>query len=373
MTQTDAARLIAVLREPATASGLDGKQWSELIGVARKANLLGTLAERLNDAGVVADHDADRHLRGARQLGMRQRRSVLWEAHCLEAALGDLQVPIMLLKGAAYVMSGHAISQGRLFGDIDILVPRTELGAVESRLMLNGWVGAKSHAYDQRYYREWMHELPPMVHLRRGTVLDVHHTILPLTARNAPDPDQIIARAVPLAGLPALSVPCPEDLLIHSITHLVHEGELHNGLRDLNDIDGMVRSFGQAAGFWTRLTQYAAGNDLAWPVCFGLRLARRLYGTPVPDAVMAELSPTGRLARPAGWREAVYVQALEPQPEGGRAATTAAQWLVYARAHALRMPLHLLVYHLGRKALLRFGMTGGIRAPARGPGLDDRR
>lgn len=368
----DAIRLVAVLGDPSAARGLDGSEWSELVAAARAANLLGTLAERLKDAGISADRHADRHLEGSRQLGMRQRRSVLWEAHCLQAALGDLQVPIVLLKGAAYVLSGHTASQGRLFGDIDILVPRSELGAVESRLMLSGWVGVKTHAYDQRYYREWMHELPPLVHLRRGTVLDVHHTIVPLTARHAPDPQRIIERAMPLPELPALRVPCPEDLLIHSITHLVHEGELHNGLRDLNDIDGMVRSFGRLPGFWERLTRYAAGNDLAGPVCFGLHLAHRFYASPVPDAVLAGLSPTGLPTQPACWLEAVYARAIGLH--GGRhnaAVKTLAEWLISSRAHALRMPLHLLVWHLGRKALMRSMKTGDGPETGAGPNPGD--
>jgi len=50
-------------------------------------------------------------------------------------------------------------------------------------LMLEGWVSGHRSAYDQRYYRKWMHEIPPMTHIRRQTVLDLHHNILPETAR----------------------------------------------------------------------------------------------------------------------------------------------------------------------------------------------
>ena len=349
------ARLITVLGDPAAACHMDGAQWSVLVGTARSANLLGALGERLKDAGVSTACHAERHLDGARQLSDRQRRSVLWEVHRLQAALGELHVPVLLLKGAAYAMSGHEVARGRLFGDVDILVPHAAIGDVESQLMLSGWVSAKASAYDQRYYREWMHELPPMTHLRRGTMLDVHHTILPLTARNAPDPNQIIDRSLPLRepGLRALRIPCPEDLVIHSITHLVHEGEMHNGLRDLRDIDCMLRSFGGVPGFWNRLTQYAAGNDLAWPVCFGLHLVRLFFGTSVPEAALAELSPTGRASQPARLLEAVYAMALQPGSHRGlNVATGLAQWLVYVRSHSLRMPSLLLVRHLTIKTWL---------------------
>ena len=349
-------RLLAVLRAPASAAALDAAQWSSLVATARACNLIGALADKLQRHGVPAPAAARRHLDGALQLAARQRLSVEWEAHGLQRALGALGVPVVLLKGAAYVMAppgkhGAAVGRGRMFGDIDVLVPRDALGDVESALMLDGWVSAKADAYDQRYYRDWMHEIPPMTHIRRGTVIDVHHTILPLTARNAPDPAQIIARALPVPGLPALRVPAPEDLLIHSVTHLVHEGELHNGLRDLHDIDGMLHGFGAEPAFWSRLVANAAGNDLAGPLALGLRLAQTVFDSPVPATTLATLDATAAPRWRRGWLPAVYGQALRPPTRadaGTRAA--AARSVVYIRSHALRMPLPMLLRHLSVKA-----------------------
>ncbi|MDE2398647.1 MAG: nucleotidyltransferase family protein [Burkholderiales bacterium] len=350
------ARLVAALRQPQQASGLPVPDWSRLVRQARDANLLGALAVALEAAGVKAPPQAARHLDGASQLGQRQRLSVRWEAHCVQEALAPLATPILLLKGAAYVLAYPEIAQGRLFGDIDILVAADRIGPVESQLMLCGWTTAKIDPYDQRYYREWMHEIPPMVNLRRGTVLDVHHTILPLTARNKPDAKAILARSVPLEGFPTLRVPCPEDLLIHSITHLMHEGELHNGLRDLYDIDRMARSFSRRPGFWASAVAAATANDLALPVAHGLGLARRVFGSPVPDEAIAELWPAGTRLGAKRRLQAVYAKAFEaPGARGGDALAHAALGFIYLRGHWLRMPLPSLVAHLGRKAWM--GLT----------------
>lgn len=346
--------LLQTLREPRRAQALSVAEWSTLVATARDANLLGALDKRLEAAGVQPCAQARLHLEGVRRMGERQHLSIRWEAHQLQAALGALDIPVVLLKGSAYVMAYPEIGRGRLFGDVDILVPREALGDVESRLMLNGWVGAKSDPYDQRYYREWMHELPPMSHVRRGTVLDVHHNILPLTARNAPDPAAIIARSQPLPGLPALRIPCPEDLLVHCLTHLMHEGELHNGLRDLHDADQMLRSFAQAAGFWERLQAVAAGNDLAGPVALGLRLAARLFGTPLPGALVdeleASLGPAGSWSR---WLPTYEVALLAPSAGAAGLRAAWARQRIYVRSHALRMRAGLLVRHLVRKAWMR--------------------
>jgi len=346
--------LVSVLIDPTRTARFTQSEWSDLVASARQANLLGALSVRLQAVGLVPPASAQRHLAGAQQLSERQHRSVRWEAQQLQHALEPLHIPVVVLKGAAYVMAGYSFSQGRLFGDIDLLVPRSAIGDVESRLMLNGWVSAKTSAYDQRYYRQWMHEIPPMSHIRRGTVVDVHHTILPLTARRHPDPAAIIGRALPLVdpALSALRVPAPQDLVIHSITHLVHEGELGNGLRDLYDIDCMLRHFGPVSGFWEALQRDAIGNDLAYPVALGLRLAQRVWGTAVPSALMAALQRAGKV--PSTLLMAIYDRALAHAPGGAPdVGVMLARWLLYVRSHALRMPLHLVVPHLIRKTWMR--------------------
>ncbi|ATE59014.1 nucleotidyltransferase domain-containing protein [Thauera sinica] len=348
------ACLIAALLEPERTLGFSLREWSTLISTARAANLLGRLAERLRDADIDGPAPAARHLDGARQLSERQHRSVTWEAHCLQRALGGLGVPVVLLKGAAYVMGGLPVSRGRLFGDIDILVPRAALGDVEIHLMINGWTSAKTDPYDQMYYRQWMHELPPMVNLKRGTVIDVHHTILPLTSTSTPDAERIIARSAALPELPALRIPCPEDLVIHSITHLMHEGELHNGLRDLSDIDDLLRRFDGMPGFWDRLPEYAVQHGLAYPVAFGLRLVQSFFGTPVPAAVLRSLDGDRPAGFPSSLLESIYRQAIRPDGEGSASVPTRmANLALYVRAHHLRMPFPLLLRHLARKALMR--------------------
>jgi hypothetical protein len=345
--------LLHALREPQCTQAYSVADWSELVATARDANLLGALAKRLEAAGVQPCAPAQRHFEGVRRMGERQHLSIRWEAHQLQSALGELGIPVVLLKGSAYVMAYPEIGRGRLFGDVDILVPREALGDVESRLMLDGWVGAKSDPYDQRYYREWMHELPPMSHVRRGTVLDVHHNILTLTARNAPDPTAIIARSRPLPDLPTLRIPCPEDLLVHCLTHLMHEGELQNGLRDLNDADQMLRCFSKATGFWERLQAVAAGNDLAGPVALGLQLVARLFGTPLPatlvEALEASLGPSRPWSR---WLPTYEAALLAPSTAAGLRAAWARQ-RIYVRSHSLRMPAGLLIRHLARKAWMR--------------------
>jgi len=358
----DRDTVLSLLRQPELAAQQSDAQWSGVIATARNANLLGKLAATLESAGTMPGGNPGRHLSGALRLSRRQRQSVVWEAFKIDAALHSLNIPVVLLKGAAYSLEQNAASHGRLFGDVDILVPRESLGDVEIGLMVNGWTSVKTDAYDQRYYRQWMHEIPPMIHVRRGTVIDVHHTILPLTARYRPDPSRIFARAHAVDGFRCIRIPSPEDLIIHSLCHLVHEGEVNNALRDMHDIASLVQEHAQSHNFWGRLTSAAIEHDLAEPVALGLTLVEHFFPETIPEASFAAL---GASRRKTSRRRLVarYDRAIAPSPTGEiGVAASLAQQAIYLRSHWLRMPPMMLARHLGRKAWLRL-----TQSPKPGP------
>src|SRR3546814_4717388 len=122
---------------------------------------------------------------------------------------------------------------------------RSRLDAVEAGLSAAGWEWVKPDHYDDQYYRRWMHELPPLIHKERDRMIDVHHTILPLTARQTPDAEAMIADSVALGdGLFVLS---PEDMVLHCVAHLFADGDLAGGLRNLWDFHCLLEDFGSDA------------------------------------------------------------------------------------------------------------------------------
>ncbi|WP_018175579.1 nucleotidyltransferase family protein [Thioalkalivibrio sp. AKL8] len=347
-------QLLAVLAEPAASRSLSLADWDWLVRVARVASLEGRLHALIKDAGALSDVPPAprRHLHVARVLADRQHAMARWEVARIHEALAPEAIPVMLLKGAAYVMAGLPSAPGRQFSDVDILVPQAQIQSAEQHLFVQGWVCEGYDTYDQTYYRQWMHELPPLTHMRRKSVLDVHHTILPPTARLHPDPELLWAAALPLDGFPGMYVPGPADMVLHSATHLFHDGELENGLRDLADMDALLRRFvAEDSDFWEHLTARAFEMDLARPLYYALRYGREFLQTPVPDSAFRALAA----ARPAppllALMDGLFRRGLKPHHWScdGRLSGTA-RWLLYVRSHYLRMPLHLLVPHLLRKA-----------------------
>ncbi|MBV8502989.1 MAG: nucleotidyltransferase family protein [Paucibacter sp.] len=339
--------LKAIWLQPQACAQLDESAWDLLVRQARHANLLGRLHHHLRDAGAPVHERAQVHLLSAATMAERQHRSVRREAGILRDTLAALGLPLILLKGAAYVLSGLPAARGRVFADVDILVPRERLEDVESQLMLTGWVTDNLDAYDQRYYRRWMHELPAMIHMHRGTALDVHHTILPATARLKPSAAALLEAAIELPGLPGIRVLSPSDMVLHSACHLFHEGEADNLLRDLSDLDLLLRHFGAQPDFWELLLARARAQQLTRPLSLALRYASTELATPVPETLLRE---TGAHRREA--LNPLYRRLFEPQHESsaGRAAR-AARAALFVRGHWLRMPPWLLAYHVAHKAI----------------------
>lgn len=341
-----------------TPPRLSPLEWDLLIRQGRRANLLARLALALTERGWI-DAVPPRprtHLDSALRMVERQSVALNWEVSCIREALDGIDAPIILLKGAAYVMAGLPAAAGRVFSDVDILVPRHRLEAVERDLRLHGWRSQHDNPYDQRYYRQWMHEIPPMRHIRRGTVIDVHHAILPETARIKVNTPALLEAAARLPGQDGrLRVLKPADMVLHSATHLFHEGELGSGLRDLFDLDCLMRHFGQAPGFWEELVPRARELGLTRPLYYATRYTQMLLSTPIPPEVLEAAQQAGRPAVPAGAvMDFCYRRALLPlHGSCDTAGSAAARLALYIRSHWIRMPFPLLAYHLTRKALVR--------------------
>ena len=351
------ALLTQALIQPESLSGLSLKDWDLLIRQARHANLLGRLAYRLTECHVLSQvpEQPRAHLESALGVAQRQTQAVQWEVNRIVQALDQLQTPIILLKGAAYIMQQLPTAQGRLFSDVDILVPKPQLEAIELALKIHGWITTHHDEYDQRYYRTWMHELPPMQHLTRETLLDVHHTILPETARYHPDPQQLLNAAMPVAGYgDRVKVLAPTDMLLHSATHLFHEGELNHGLRDLTDLDSLLRHFSaQDAAFWEKLIERAKQLDLTRPLYYALRYTTMILDTPVPPTTLraAQVDAPAWFTRQL--MDALFRRAFQPpHPSCEDWLTKPALWMLFVRAHWLKMPPWLLIRHLFHKAFI---------------------
>jgi len=348
--------LIRYLRDPGSAVTFSANDWERLFRAARHGYLMSRVAW-LAKRDQFLEHLPEKiqfHLKSAFRVAESQATSVKWEVVQIHKALSESNIPFVLLKGAAYIKGQFAPAQGRLLSDVDILVPKDRLTDAEKALYSNGWFPTKLDVYDQRYYREWMHELPPMQHLGRGTTLDVHHTILPPTALLKPDVEKLWSDVCAIENTKDFFVLSPVDMVLHSATHLFHDGELEHGLRDLVDIDALIGQFSRQDQFFQRLITRADELDLGRPLYYALKYCRGFLRTPIPDDIFLRVSTyDNRSMAIRRLMELVVLESigsvLKDQPN---VITHASQFAMYVRSHYLRMPLRLLVPHLLRKQFI---------------------
>lgn len=346
--------LLRVLQMPDVFFQLSPPVRDDLLRYAGRANVTASLAVRI-PPGPLPDDVRDR-FEAATLMADEHARRLRWEVSQLQWVLQRLAVPVVALKGAAYLFEGLASAQGRLVSDLDLLVAAEHLPRVEQAMRAAGYQSQDQDSYDQHYYREWMHEIPPLVHQARDTTVDLHHNIAPPVSRLKIDAAELLRVAVPLRDGHGLLRLCDEDMVLHLCVHMFHDGELNNSLRELLDLDSMLQRFGADGAFWDRLLDRAAMLGVSRPLYYGISCSRELLRTPVPNTVWTRLRGVAPMALVRQCLEYGMRTAIMPErrarPGLWRALITQ---VLFLRAHWLRMPPGLLLRHLFTQVQRRGG------------------
>ena len=125
-------------------------------------------------------------------------------------------------------------------------------------------------------------------------------------------------------------------MLIHAVAHLFADGDLNGGLRNLWDIDRLIREHSAEPDYWPKLIERARLHGLVSHTSRALRLSQHLFETPVDrflayDARKGDIFYMGRLLARGGW---------------GQETRKILRLAFYIRSHWLRMPPLMLAQHL---------------------------
>jgi hypothetical protein len=354
--------MLAIYRDPLLALNLNLEDWPNLMGAMRRAGCMGRVGVRLQTAGVLSKlpDPVQGHFETVRVIVSDRRHRLRWELDELAIALRTLAAPVVVLKGAAYEIQSLPLASGRMPGDVDLLVPSHNLSQAESLLKLAGWVSQPLSPYDERYYRDWSHEIPPLRHPARGVEVDLHHAITP----------ELKGRGIDSALLLESSRPCgffrvldPLDQVIHTAVHTFKDSDLGGRMREVMDFDLLVRTHGfvgsedRTVALTRRASALGAGRELR----MAARFAHRWFGTPlasVADPTSINSVSEGTQSSP-GWATVIFDSAVDiAMLPGQRQLPSLSARLVRAgflsRYHLRRMPAKLLLPHLAEKAKRRW-------------------
>ncbi|AMJ99168.1 hypothetical protein AVL55_13990 [Alteromonas macleodii] len=333
-------------------NSLSTSEWRDLILVARANSLLPRVASIL-----LSDSDNDFHIppTAHAHLVASIRHETLFHNQVLhEVKLVNSKVSraltrnLIVLKGAGYVIAGSKAAKGRIFSDIDLLLLKDDIPKVERALHLFGFVSDTDSEYDQKYYREWAHEIPPLRHLQRGTVLDVHHNIVPLVSGRAPDIEIFLKSTVKTEyGVEVLR---PAAMFLHSAIHLFFSEEFTNGYRDLSDLSLLLDEIIDDDDEISYLFFLAENTGFENEIFLALRYLDRIFGRTIPQDITKNFKqvPPSKIRLVVmdfifGKVLAANHRLVDVKFRG------LAQWLAFVRGHLLKMPFNILVKHTASK------------------------
>ncbi|MCB1772392.1 MAG: nucleotidyltransferase family protein [Gammaproteobacteria bacterium] len=346
------------LSDPACVRAWQPREWNRFLPLLRESRLMTRalcLAEAADLIDAVPARIVDQMIGARAQTRYVQVQAMRELGHVLRALQHD-GIRVAALKGIAYRVADLPLAQWRGLSDIDLLIDRADLARAEALLLRSGWVvNGEFDDYDQRYYREWMHEVPPLRHAARETEVDLHHNLSPPVSRVRIDATALWREVVDVDGPGGLPVGVLSDcdMLLHNAVHLFMNDELRGGLRDVMDFRDLYMHFGALdAGFERRLLDRAETLQCGLPLYYAVDTAQRLVAL-APGKVMVDglsrhrPSPFPRLAM--RW---LIDHALAPDRTALRT-TALANWLLFVRSHWIRMPKGMLLRHLLRKTMKR--------------------
>ncbi|HEX7024054.1 MAG TPA: nucleotidyltransferase family protein [Gemmatimonadales bacterium] len=288
-----AEALLELVRHDAVAR--PSGRLSELLAGEEARSALQVLAARHGVLGVVlaglgaaAPGDPVLASRCATLLAQRpaiRKQAVMWdlETDRLLRLLDDAGLRPVTLKGAALRVSAYHDSAQRSFGDVDLLLPASDIERAIASLEAAGYAlgdAATVARFEQLHFH---HQLTNAM----GFQVELHWDLTQPDAAIRLLPERFMARSRTLErpGAPPIRIPSPEDMVLHLASQEVEDW--FSTIRRLVDIDRVVRS--EAAFDWSYLRSAAAEARMSQLLGFTLQLTRRLLSTPMPDGFVQSL------------------------------------------------------------------------------------
>ena len=349
MNRCNSNQLLSALIHGNSTDDLTLSQWSNLIKVARHSGVLAKLAIQQQSVEQTLPLQVNNCFLSACNHFDFFSRQVKREINELSGNARDVNISeVILLKGAAYNAAGIEAGKGRFFSDIDVLIDKSSIPPLEKRLNLLGWFAVPMDKYDERYYRQWSHEIPPLRHVKRKVVLDIHHNLVPLISNRAPDITLFTQGKISLYD--NVYILRPAAMVLHSAIHLFTGEEFDSGYRDASDITQLFDQYGSNAEFWRDLETLARQSGFTTELYLAASAVLSHFKPKYADKLnelVAVYSPGKYKSRYLVW---LYSTLLLPKGNSQKLKNAwLAKWLGFLRGHYLKMPLPVLVWHTCHK------------------------
>ncbi len=340
--------LLRFILDPGVVRAYQADDWNKLISLARFHELVALVHDLLNDNGLM--HDAPEEIAGL-LTGYANRQAYLttlfeWEIGKVQRVVKQVDYPVVVLKGMAYLLAKMGSWKSRAFADIDLLVAPEHFADMEQRIQGAGWEIKALNDYDDRYYREWSHASPPLINRNSGIELDLHHHI------SSPISDQPIDTDVLLQDIAVIddtgfSRLGDADLILHCANHFIYFDDLAGRFKDLVLIYFILNE-SNADELWRSLFLRSRQLGLQATFYYLVRLMQYYFNAEIPASVNVGIKET-TIRKAVLW---LLINSLTPK-DIGSVRLNLVQTTLVARYQWTRYPVHIFVYHLVQKHLIQ--------------------
>lgn len=257
----------------------------ELCALAERHGVTGILLAYLERHGLLYGAGVPQLAANLQQtLAFHRRRATLFQFHCrvILSRLAAAGIEPVLLKGAALQSLIYNDPIERSYGDIDILVSRSEIEQTLKSLQAIGY-SAPPEEVAARYEDLHFHYI---MNKPDGAKVEIHWALERPDSPFRLDPVEFMANTILVesAALGQFPTPRPEYALLH--LSVQNRENSFSRLTRLVDVDRLART----TGFdWELLVTLAGKAQARLVTHTTLRLVSELLNTPIPAGVMQSL------------------------------------------------------------------------------------
>ena len=271
-----------------TAAAALSADWPLVARIAERHRVEGLVWNALRQAGVAVPAEAGERLRGAASRIARQNLVLTAESLRLAARLEEAGIRFLFVKGVALGALVYGSVGPKMGWDIDLLVPPVSLDAAAAALEAAGYrldlpSGPRARERLGLFHRHWKESVwksaDGSLTVELHTALSDNPALLPGVGPDSP------AQAVEVAKGRFLPTLTTDELFAYLAVHGASSAWFR--LKWIADVAALLAGAPPAEieRLYRRSRQLGAGRASAQ----ALLLCQRLFGTPVPPALAAEL------------------------------------------------------------------------------------
>lgn len=260
--------------------------WEDFIKAAEEQLVLPALQSRLRELGPSAKppHDISDFFSAVEELNLERNDAIFTELATVASLLNAVGIEPVLLKGAAYCVTGvYPNTALRYLWDVDLLIAEPQLLTAVTTLKQNGF--ASEEGYRLGHFR---HHHPPLQ--RKGAVhFELHHSLgMGICRTLLPASEMLEHSSLQDFRGTRVRIPSPDHMMAHLIMHSQCQHPYHeriwpplramydlvllrrrfDGEIDWSSIERRFRQSGQAGVLALHLLQVreVLGNETPFPI-----------------------------------------------------------------------------------------------------------